>query len=82
MITLQSFNGETVYLSDETYQLISDPYFADENYKAGSIVRLISGVDGHKKPGYHFNKDYITVCRVGAESAEFHGVLKSNLRRL
>ena len=81
MITLQSFNGETVYLSDETYEL-SDDRHPSYHYKTGAVVRLISSVNGSNVPGYHFSNGYVTVCRVDAEIAEFVGVLRSSLRKL
>ena len=54
--------------------------FPSYNYDVGTRVRLISGIDGSKVPGHHFNPSYATVCRVDAEHAEFLGVPRSSLR--
>jgi hypothetical protein len=51
-------------------------------YKPGTKVRLISGVDGSTIPGYHFEKGYVTICRVDAITAEFIGIKKSFLEKI
>lgn len=80
MKTLKTFDGRIGYLSDEVYYLnLDNTAGTTYDYKDGTYVRLISGVDGNKTPGYHFCSEYVTVCRCDAEVAEFVGFKKSEV---
>lgn len=80
MITIKNYRGEVRILSDDVYVLTENS--GDPGYCAGTVVRLISGVDDCTIPGYHFNKRYKTVCKIGATTAQHVGVLASSLRKL
>lgn len=83
MKTLVSYDSEVVTLSDKVYR-ITDSAMMDglgsKGYHAGDFVRLISGIEGSKTPGHHFNPDYFTVCSITAKTAEFVGVKKIHLQ--
>lgn len=80
-LTIKAYDGHECNLSSECYVLkgVENKMLAGSRYQDGVIVRLISGVDGSSKVGYHFSKDYVTVCRVGATQAEFVGVKKNQI---
>jgi len=61
--------GQMLYVNNKTWT----------PYQAGTIVRLIDGIDGSNRPGYHFNDAYCTVCRIDAKHAEFVGIKKCDL---
>lgn len=84
MKTIIDFRGNTQILSDERYEIIKTPDIlrAGMHYEVGTIVRLISGVDNSKIPGYHFYKNFVTICREDATLAEFVGFEKSFLKRI
>jgi len=82
MKQLPSANHGLVSLSDERYKIMTNRErgcLLPENYRKGTVVRLISGVDGNEKPGYHFNSKYVTVCREDATYAEFIGLKKTSI---
>jgi hypothetical protein len=71
--TIQNWNKtKTCNLSNEVYEVKTDTH-GSHNYKSGTKVRLISGVDDNPIVGYHFIPGYVTVCRIDAEHAEFCG---------
>lgn len=77
-----SWNEDFVTLSDEVYE-IEKHDFTEQNqhpYPIGTKVRLISGVDNQKVPGYHFMCGFVTVCDVNAEFAQFVGIRSQNLK--
>lgn len=80
--SLVTYDGKLVHLSDEIYQIKYSPITKDNAYKAGTFVRLISGVDDSPKIGYHFVEHWRTVCRIDAKEAEFFGVPLNNLRKI
>lgn len=80
MRTIYSLEGKLCYLSDELYEVTKDHEI--NNTTAGTLVRLISGVDGSNTPGYHFTNGYYTVHIVGSPHATFRGIPKDKLRRL
>ena len=49
------------------------------NYRNGTIVRLISGVDDNATAGYHFAAGFVTVCRVDTYVPEFIGFRKEQV---
>lgn len=83
MNIIKDYAGRDCYLSDEVY-VITDPETSSMNtyYRAGTLVRKISGVDNSNIPGYHFSHGWTTVCRIDAEIAQFHGVETKYLKRL
>lgn len=81
MDTITDWQNKEQFLSDDFYQIISE-YHPNSKYNKGTIVRLISGVDGKMEPGHHFDPAYKTVCRVEAQTAEFCGIPVAYLRRL
>ena len=72
MKTIQSSGRGIVNLSDEVYVITGD--YTASHYDTGTLVRKISGVRNNIIPGYHFNEDWTTVCRVEAKEAEFIGI--------
>jgi hypothetical protein len=80
MKTIVAYDGRVCNLSDEVYRITDDSSVI--NYGKGIEVRLISGVDDHTEPGYHFNNEYRTVCRCEAKSAEFVGIKANRLERI
>jgi hypothetical protein len=81
MNKIKSYDGRVCYLSEETYEILTDDHTSSD-YKKGAIVRLISGVDNSKVPGYHFDEHYFTVCKIGAVQAQFCGIRKENLKQV
>lgn len=84
METILDYAGRVCYLSDEVYE-ITDPEVSSMNtfYRAGVLVRKISGVDGRSTPGYHFKMGWTTVCRIDViGAAQFHGVETKYLKKL
>jgi hypothetical protein len=80
MLKITAYDGKICKLSDEVYEVLVDDH-PSSTYKKGALVRLISGINrGGSEVGYHFNKEYSTVCRVLAEKAEFCGIKKSDLK--
>lgn len=76
-MTIDDYMSIPRALSDEVYVLNSD---VTASYTAGTRVRLIAGIDGNPRPGHHFSRGFVTVCRVDAETAEFVGVKRSILK--
>jgi hypothetical protein len=74
---LRDTSGKECLLSREAYRLKEDITL---KYHSGIKVRLIGGVDDHYNiPGYHFNEDFVTVSKPGANPANFVGVRKNQL---
>lgn len=73
----RSYDNKEVTLDDSKVLIVLTN--EHPSYKKGTLVYPISGIDGNETPGYHFNKDYMTVCRIGASQAEFCGIKKKNL---
>jgi len=48
--------------------------YAHPDLPNGTRVRLISGVNGGKEPGYHHTQGYVTVCKADTEDAHWYGV--------
>lgn len=69
-------------LSHEVYLVEKDIEISNPKYQKGAFVRLISGVDNNKTPGYHFNNDFATVCSIKSCQAEYVGIPKENLRQV
>jgi hypothetical protein len=82
MRTIQSANHGTCILSDELYQVWREKDWSPTHYGIGAKVRLISGVDNNPTPGHHFMDGYVTVCREGADRAEFVGIRRSYLKKI
>jgi hypothetical protein len=81
MRTIRSSDNRVCQLSEEVFVIVTDEH-PSETYRRGAIVRLISDVDKSPEPGYHFSKEYKTVCRIDAKQAEFCGIKKANLVQL
>ncbi len=82
-MTIMDRVGTQQFLSDDVYEITQPlPLVGMPGYMVGSMVRLISGVDGIMTPGHHFDKDYCTVCRIDAPFAEFLGIKKAHLRKV
>ena len=81
--TLEGVGGAQL-LGDTIFRLKSGPE-GSEKYSQGTLVRLITGTraDNGKRfnstPGFHFDPDYVTVCRIDANGAEGVGVRKNAL---
>lgn len=75
-LTIKAYDGRECSLSSDCYVLkgVDNKMLSGSKYQDGTIVRLISGVDGSRKIGYHFSEGFVTVCRVGAAQGEFVGV--------
>jgi hypothetical protein len=83
MRTIPSTNHGTCILSDQLYQIWRENKdWSPTHYGKGAKVRLISGIENSLTPGHHFMDGYVTVCREGAERAEFVGVRRSYLKKI
>lgn len=76
MPTIKDYMGKEQRLSNEIYVITAK----GGPYRRGTKVRLISGVDDSCTPGYHFNSEYVTVCKVGVKTAQFCGVRRRDLK--
>jgi hypothetical protein len=76
-IMIDGCDNRKFLLSDEVYKVLDDEH---PSLQKGTLVQLINGVDKSKSIGYHFNKDYITVCRKDAMFAQWMGVKKSSIK--
>jgi hypothetical protein len=81
MLTIKAWNGRDCILSDEVYEILNNDH-PSRDYKKGCLVRKISGVGDSSTPGYHWRPEFVTVCRVGAEYAEFCGIEIDQLKLL
>jgi hypothetical protein len=81
MKTIKDYIGNICTLSDDLYCITTNEH-PSKNYKKGTVVRLISGVDGVKIPGYHWNPLYATVSREDVNPAHFVGIKRSSLRKI
>lgn len=79
MLTIKAFDGRECVLSNEIYEIMNDDH-PSPDYRTGTLVRKISGVDGSKTPGYHFSKGFVTVCSIHATNAQFCGIESSKLK--
>jgi hypothetical protein len=80
---IEDYSGNTRYLSNELYEILV-PNMAstgDGKYDKGSYVRLISGVENSPIIGYHRLNDWVTVCSIYAEIAEFIGIKKIHIEK-
>lgn len=77
MSKIKDWRGISQELGNQIYEVIESDV---SGYGPGTLVRLISGVDDSKVPGYHFNSAYRTVCRLDAERAEFIGIHRQYLK--
>lgn len=84
MRTITAKNGEIEFLSEELYVVNNDPHHPEELQRLlfEKKVRLISGVDGSKVPGYHFSKEWVTVCPEDADHPMYIGVRKHSLTKI
>lgn len=77
-MSIKDHTGKEWTLSDDIYEILDDSRtflnLGIEGYQKGGRVRLIN-CD-------HFDGDYVVVCRVNAEVAEFCGVKKTSLKKL
>jgi hypothetical protein len=76
MPTIKDYQGKEQRLSEEIYEITAK----GGPYKKGTRVRLISGVDGKRTPGYHFVAGYVTVCKIDVKIAQFCGVRRRDLK--
>jgi hypothetical protein len=72
---------EVCNLSGDIYVITGDGHPAGD-YQSGTKVRLISGVNGNSTPGWHYNPEYATVCRIDSDHAEFLGFKRTQLKLL
>lgn len=73
---MDHFRNRKVFLSNEVYEVLEDTI----HVKKGDKVRLISGIDGNPKPGYHPSPGWKTVCRENATEPQYLGILASELK--
>jgi len=77
MSNVKDSAGNDCALSKEPYVLL---FSIGKDYPRGTIVKLIGGVDGVNKPGYHFLPDCIAVTR--PDRVEFITVRKDEIKML
>jgi hypothetical protein len=65
---------ETFVFGKEIYKHVPGDVDSFRRELKDQLVCKISGVDGSIVPGYHFNKEWATVCPVNAECAMWVGV--------
>lgn len=83
-LNITDYTGKWQSLSKEVYEIIDVKGtlldYDGTDYKAGTRVRLITGVMNSPVLGYHTDSNWLTVCRNGAWVAEFVGFEKSRLK--
>ena len=78
---LPAFKGYNLSKQLYVLQNLQPSWVSDHtgDYRNGTIVRLISGVDNHFTAGQHFDAEFVTVCRINTERPEFLGFRKENV---
>lgn len=80
--TKPAFDGRVCRLGPDVFTWRKGTRSIRAYHYPDAMVRMISGVDGSDKIGYHFSREYVTVCLVEHEEATFLGVKPSELRKL
>jgi len=72
-LTITDRTGKTHKLSQKKYKVV------EPGNRYGRIVRLISGLQGHKKIGFHYSPGWVCTCPVDAFKADWQGFQKIDL---
>ncbi len=77
---IRSYFGTLHSLSEEIYE-VTDIASRFQPYPIGTKVRLIQCCESFGV-GHHFSKDFVTVCDVNANNAEFVGIKRKHIKKV